>query len=294
VFEQVDKDESSTKGPNMQLNQFQSTVTRSLSILLSVGLFSVAGLACTTSAIEGDQPHAIHENQAQSSHAQPSGNTRVKTATADAHSHESVEYNLGIEQSPVNIPAGMPTHAANIEFHYQPMSLDIVNNGHTVQVNGDGESFFEAEGKKYSLLQFHFHALSEHTYEGEHFDMEVHFVHQSEDGEYAVVGIFLDTGDASTAYGPVFSHMPPHAGEIHRVDGVELNTIDLMTNDGAYYRYEGSFTTPPYTEGVKWFMMSTPVELSADQISKFTELYSHNYRSVQAINERKFIACSSD
>jgi len=163
-----------------------------------------------------------------------------------------------------------------------------------VQVNGDGESYFVAEGKKYTLLQFHFHALSEHTYEGEHFDMEVHFVHQSEDGEYAVVGIFLNAGQASTAYGPVFSGMPEQAGDVHHVDGVAINTIDLMPKDQSYYRYEGSFTTPPYTEGVKWFMMSTPIELSADQISNFTGLYSDNFRSVQAINERKFIAGSSD
>lgn len=199
----------------------------------------------------------------------------------------------GMEQSPVDIPAGMPTHEADIEFSYVPMSLSIVNNGHTIQVNAARDSSIDVEGKTYKLLQFHFHALSEHTYAGQHSDMEVHFVHKSDDGQFAVVGVFLNKGEHNPAFGPVLSNLPQKAGESQYVNGVAINTIDLLPVEREYYRYDGSFTTPPCTEGVKWFVMAQPLELSAEQVSSFTALYDNNYRPVQPINNRKFKAGSS-
>lgn len=199
----------------------------------------------------------------------------------------------GIEQSPVDIPAGVPTHNADIEFSYAPMSLTVLNNGHTIQVNAAQECFIEVEGERYNLLQFHFHALSEHTVAGEHADMEVHFVHQSAAGEYAVIGVLLNAGEHNTAFAPVFEHIPNEGGQRIYAKGIAINTIDLMPTQRAYYRYDGSFTTPPCTEGVKWFVMEQPVELSASQVSAFTSLYDNNYRPVQPINERRFSAGSS-
>lgn len=301
---------------------------RPLSVVLAAGLVGLAGFASVTSAWGFESPdaskskssHATPKKSSSGSHASPKkssrnshavpkdsrgttsrsshavdeGKSRGKPGKATKnHQDDSQEHDLGIEQSPVDIPAGMPTHNPDIEFFYEPMSLNIINNGHTVQVNSDGDSFIEVEGRKYSLLQFHFHALSEHTVAGEHSDMEVHFVHQSADGEYAVVGIFLEQGDKNAAYGPVFGNIPTEPGGVVQVSGVAINTIDLMPKDRAYYRYEGSFTTPPYTEGVKWFVMSNPIELSATQVHTFTSLYKDNYRTVQSINERTFIAGSS-
>jgi carbonic anhydrase len=199
-----------------------------------------------------------------------------------------------MQQSPVDIPAGMPTHEANIEFSYAPMSLTVLNNGHTIQVNSARDCFINVEGKQYDLLQFHFHALSEHTVAGEHADMEVHFVHKSADGEYAVIGVFLNKGEHNTAFAPVFENIPTQSGQSIYAKGVAINTIDLMPLQREYYRYNGSFTTPPCTEGVKWFVMEQPVELSPEQVSAFTTLYDNNYRPVQPIGERKFIAGSSD
>jgi carbonic anhydrase len=209
------------------------------------------------------------------------------------HADDASKYNLGIEQSPIDIPSSTPTHSPDIEFNYQPMPLTIVNNSHTIQVNADGNSFIEVEGDRYNLLQFHFHALSEHTYGGKHTPMEVHFVHQSESGEYLVVGIFLGEGDANADYAPVFDNLPAQPGEPDTVQGVSLDTIELMPEKRSYYRYAGSFTTPPYTEGVKWFVMAEPLELSARQIVGYTALYPDNFRPVQPIHERKFIVGSS-
>lgn len=264
-------------------------------------------------ALEETTPTAppAGEPNEDASHAQPAVESSKDTHAAP-HAEEShwgysgaqgpatwgqradcAECDAGTQQSPVDIPAGMPTHNADIEFSYVPMALTLVNNGHTVQVNASRDSFIEAEDTRYDLLQFHFHALSEHTLAGKHADMEVHFVHKSADGQYAVIGVFLSTGEHNPAFAPIFSNLPSTAGESLYAKGVAINTIDLMPTSRAYYRYDGSFTTPPCTEGVKWFVMEQAVELSREQVSSFTELYNNNFRPTQPIGARKFIAGSS-
>ncbi|RME46322.1 MAG: carbonic anhydrase family protein [Caldilineae bacterium] len=195
----------------------------------------------------------------------------------------------GTEQSPVDIPASAPINAANIVFNYQPTALNIVNNGHTIQVNYDEGSSMQVEGKTYNLLQFHFHAPSEHTLDGQYSDMEMHLVHQSADGEYAVVGVMLKRGAENPAYAPVMNNLPPTEGEPETISGVSVNAADLLPADQSYYRYNGSFTTPPCTEGVKWFVLTAPVELSDAQVSAFEQIYSGNYRPVQPLNNRTFL-----
>jgi carbonic anhydrase len=166
-------------------------------------------------------------------------------------SHDFVACSEGKEQSPIDIPASAPVHPAEIAFNYQPTDLNIVNNGHSVMVTYDQSSSMTVEDKTYNLLQFHFHHLSEHTLRGGCFDMEMHLVHQSEDGEYAVIGVMLERGAESSAYAPVWEHMPAEEGEPETTDGVTVNAESLLPAERTYYRYNGSFTAPPCTEGVK-------------------------------------------
>ncbi len=196
----------------------------------------------------------------------------------------------GSEQSPIDIPAGTLTHDADIVFKYDSSALNIVNNGHSIKIDYDIGSTIEVEDNTYKLLQFHFHSLSEHTIAGEHSDMEMHLVHQSDEGEYAVVGVMLDEGtEENDAYAEMWSYLPAEAGEVgETIKGVTVNAVDLLPDVRTYYRYDGSFTTPPCTEGVNWFLMDTPVELSATQIDAFKEIYSNNYRPVQPLNDREF------
>jgi len=194
----------------------------------------------------------------------------------------------GSEQSPVDI-SDAPVHDADITFNYNPTALNIINNGHTIKVEYDEGSTITVEGKAYNLLQFHFHAPSEHTIDGEYYDMELHLVHQSDDGEYAVIGVMITAGKENEAYKPVWDNMPAEEGELQTISGVTVNAIDLLPEDRSYYRYDGSFTTPPCTEGVKWFVLSNPVELSEEQIDAFEAIYLGNNRPVQPMNEREFI-----
>ena len=195
----------------------------------------------------------------------------------------------GSRQSPIDLrnprPAGLPS----ITFNYRPTPLDIHNNGHTIEVASTGENRIEVGGVKYSLLQFHFHAPSEHTVEGRSFDMEMHLVHRNGEGALAVIGVLIERGSQHGAFDPVWAHLPQTPGEMKRIEGVTVNPGDLLPGDTRTYRYDGSLTTPPCSEDVKWLVMATPVELSEAQIAAFKAIVNKNNRPVQVLNGREIL-----
>lgn len=200
----------------------------------------------------------------------------------------------GSAQSPVDIPASAPVNAGGLQFRYVPGPLRIVNTGRTVQVDWEPGSVLEAEGERYELVQFHFHAHSEHTIDGAYADVELHLVHANRAGELVVVGVFLEASPQGAEENPAFrllwAHLPPEPGPPRAVPGVTFDPAELLPGSRAYWRYDGSLTTPPCTEGVKWFLLQEPVRLSQEQIDRFTRLYDNNYRPLQPLNDRQFLS----
>jgi carbonic anhydrase len=195
----------------------------------------------------------------------------------------------GQSQSPIDIPSSAPTNPADLGMAYQPSAVNIFNNGHTIEVEYDHGSTLTVDGSDYQLLQYHLHAASENTVDGNHYPMEVHFVHQNAEGRLAVIGVFLQEGAESAAYAPIFANLPTSEGEPEAVPGVSVSAADLMPATKTYWRWSGSLTTPPCSEGVTWLMMDNPVEVSADQIAAFTAIYDHNFRPTLPMNGREFI-----
>ncbi len=192
----------------------------------------------------------------------------------------------GKRQSPIDISRPIEKKPTSVEFNYQPTRVNIINNGHSIQVNCDKGSSITVDGKAFQLEQFHFHAPSEHTVEGKSFDMELHLVHKSAEGELAVVGVLINSGKANKAYRRVWKHLPNKPGEEQHFQD-RVNAVELLPVARAYYTYSGSLTTPPCSEGVKWLLLSTPVELSARQVAAFNDIYSGNNRPVQPLYGRK-------
>ena len=187
----------------------------------------------------------------------------------------------GTEQSPVAIPSSAPLNPANLRYQYQPSRVNIFNTGYTIQVNYDAGSTLTLEGDTYELVQFHFHAHSEHTKDGQTTPMELHLVHRNAAGQLAVVGVWLTQGSANAAYAPVLNHLPTTEDEPQPVPGETVNADALLPAERSYYGYNGSLTTPPCTEGVKWVMLGQMVELSAAQINAYTSIFDANFRPVQ-------------
>jgi carbonic anhydrase len=191
----------------------------------------------------------------------------------------------GTRQSPIDIRSGFQVQLPAIEFDYRPGNFSVIDNGHTVQVNLPPGNALTVLGRRYELLQFHFHRPSEERVNGRQFDMVVHLVHKDAQGKLAVVAVLLERGSAQPLIQAVWNALPLEKGE----DVAAPVTIDprqLLPEDPRYYTYMGSLTTPPCSEGVLWMVMKQPVHLSPEQLAIFARLYPMNARPVQATSER--------
>lgn len=195
----------------------------------------------------------------------------------------------GTAQSPIDVDTVKEENLVNLAFNYNPSNVNIVNNGHTVEVVYDPGSFFSVDGEQYDLKQFHFHAPSEHTVDGQSAAIELHLVHESAKGNKAVVAVLINQGAANPAFAPVWRHLPASESAETTYD-VKVNAADLLPTDQTTFRYGGSLTTPPCSEGVNWFIMIRPIEMSAEQIAEFTAIYDGNNRPVQPLNGRTILA----
>ena len=144
------------------------------------------------------------------------------------------------------------------------------------------------DGVPYGLRQFHFHSPSEHTMAGEHAAMELHLVHWSDAGVIAVVGVMLQIGGHNRGLDPIWDHMPGEPGYPVTAADVSVDAAALLPDDRSYVSYEGSLTTPPCNEGVRWRLLVQPSPVSIDQVAAFRAIYDGNNRPVQPLNDRSF------
>lgn len=194
----------------------------------------------------------------------------------------------GREQSPIDLAGAEREVLSEIAFEYAPSPISILNSGHSIQVDYQAGSGIVLDGTRYGLVQFHFHHRSEHTVDGTDFPLELHLVHADADGALAVVGVFLEEGAANEALAPVWRHLPRQAGPAAPVQGtVDANA--LLPERRTTWRYPGSLTTPPCSEGVSWLVMTEPVTASREQIEAFSALFPVNNRPVQPLNGRRLV-----
>lgn len=197
--------------------------------------------------------------------------------------------NQGITQSPIDIQETEVADLPPLRFENRRARLThVINNGHTIRVNyyapGSGD-FLTVGSVRYQLVQFHFHRPSEELVRGRSFPMVTHLLYQTASGQVVGVAVLLVAGHANATVQQVWDHMPTHEGQ-EDVSGVDLDLAGLLPSDRGYYTYEGSVSAPPCTEGVTWFVLLTPVEVSPEQIAAFAALYPNDARPVQPLNGR--------
>jgi carbonic anhydrase len=207
----------------------------------------------------------------------------------------------GRSQSPIDIDKTMQSDLPEIKTNFKPAALkiihhthiaDAINNGHTVQVNYTEGDTLTIGNERFQLTQYHFHSPSEHTVRGKHYPMEMHMVHNSNDGKLAVVGVFIEEGKHNTAFDPIWSNLPKSKGVENHFENVNVDVNSLLPENKKTYRYDGSLTTPPCSEGVKWIIMKSPIQLSAKQIGAFQSIMKGNNRPVQSLNGRSVVTDS--
>ncbi len=195
----------------------------------------------------------------------------------------------GKEQSPIDIAGAMKTDLPALQFESKSGPVRyVINNGHTIRVNyrrGNG-NYLVVDGQRYELTQFHFHHPSEESISGKTYPMEAHLMYQTADGKAAGITVFIKSGRPNSVVEKLWEHMPNTEGQ-HEAPGVEVNPSDLLPRDTrAYFMYMGSVTAPPCTEGVLWFVLKNPIDISEKQINAFAKLYPNDARPVQPLNGR--------
>ncbi len=195
----------------------------------------------------------------------------------------------GKNQSPVNLTGMVEGELPKIDINYKTGGGEIVNNGHTIQVNYASGSSISINSHQFELKQFHFHSPSENAIEGQNFPMEGHFVHADKDGNLAVIAVMFKEGEANTELAKAWAQMPKEAGDkVHL--SASVDATKLLPADHDYYRFNGSLTTPPCSEGVWWLVMKNYDTASPEQIKQFTHTMHHpNNRPLQPVNARVIV-----
>jgi carbonic anhydrase len=192
-------------------------------------------------------------------------------------------------QSPIDIRPTLTAGLSALQPAYQAVPLRIVNTGHTAQVDLPTGGKLQLNGESFDLVQLHFHAPAEHMIGGKRYDMEVHLVHKDNKGKLAVIGIMVEEGRENAGLSPLWRHLPAASGQSVTPDGVTFDPSALFPKNLSHYELSGSLTTPPYTEGVQWLVLATPVQFSAAQIARFKGLFPANARPVQPANHRPVV-----
>jgi len=198
----------------------------------------------------------------------------------------------GQDQSPIDIrKARLDTSLAPIEFHYIAGPVVVENNGHTIVVHVDPVSYIVVGGVRYNLVEYQFRHPSEEPVKGKLTDMSVQLLHKSADGKMVILAVrLLENHDAPNAVlATLFDHLPRTAGQTEQVADM-VNTGGLLPADRGYWTYMGSLTTPPCTEGVRWFVFEQPVSLSRTQLRIFSSIFGVNSRPLQDAHGRTISA----
>jgi carbonic anhydrase len=238
--------------------------------------------------------HDLH-SQTATSHAPFAGNPHWSYSDSDHWGQVSEKYatcGQGKEQSPIDITDSVPSKLPPLEFNYQPIPLVIENNGHTIKVNTDqGHGSLKIGGDTYNLLQFHVHTPSEEAINGKKADMVTHLVHQNATGQLAVVAVLFEKGkESNAAVAALEQVMPKEESPPQKHEEIQVNPADLLPKNHSYFTYQGSLTTPPCSEGVKWIVLKTPVSMTEKELSLMQAVYSGNARPLQPLNGRKVLS----
>lgn len=253
-----------------------------ISKIFAITFGSLALAACTQTADQQADKQEKHSHWGYTGHESP-----------EHWAELSPKFRIcgeGKNQSPVNITNAIDGKLPPIKIDYRPSNVEVVNNGHTIQVDfKDATNVMQLDGKSYTLKQFHFHVPSENQIKGKSFPLEAHFVHADAQGNLAVVGVLYELAKDNQRLAPIWKNLPQKAEE-KLVLETAFDPATLIPKKRDYYRFSGSLTTPPCSEGVNWLVLKQYDSIGQAQVDAFSALmHGHNNRPVQPINARVIV-----
>jgi len=196
----------------------------------------------------------------------------------------------GKVQSPIDITRSkkMPSPPlAPLQIHYQPVELDMVNdcNDHLVKVRFPDNRWLTVARKPYRLSEIDFHEPGENAVNGKRPVMSLQLVHLSPEARFLIIEVPVIEGKENPAIKTLWQHIPA-GGKEQVTPGVKFNAMDLLPADHSFYTFRGSLTNPICDEGVAWFVLKHPIEMSAAQIAQYERYYHNTARPLQALGQR--------
>lgn len=173
----------------------------------------------------------------------------------------------GQQQSPINIEGTEPVIMHRLVTDYQVAPVHLRNERIVINMPYPKGSNLIVGPKVFGLKGFTFRTPAEHAISGERHPMSIQFMHESLEGRRAIVEVLVKEGKANMAAQELWELMPLEPDQVMKRDKVLVNARDLMPSDKSYYRYMGSMTTPPCSEGISWYILKKPIEMSREQIA---------------------------
>jgi carbonic anhydrase len=201
----------------------------------------------------------------------------------------------GKHQSPINVERAVVKDLPDLKFDYKDTALKVTDTGHSFQVNAAaGSGGLTVGDDHYDFVQVHFHEPSEERVHGKQYSMVAHIVHKNAKGELAVVAVLIHAGKTNEFLKPIFDNFPATGTAETNVAGKTINMGTFLPMHHGYYTFDGSLTTPPCSENVRWFVLKDTVEASEAQLKQFGARYAHNNRPTQPVNGRVIEETKSD
>lgn len=195
----------------------------------------------------------------------------------------------GRRQSPIDISGTHPQPLPVLAFDYHAEPLKLADDGHTVRVRFGKGHVLRIGQQPFTLQQFHFHTPGGDRIAGEAFPMAAHLLHRSQAGQLLAVVVLFRIGAENPLIDRLLPLIPARADGDHGHPGVQVNASELLPAARGYYRYPGSLTAPPCTEGVDWLVMKQALTLSAGQLARYRQRFADNARDVQPLHGRNVL-----
>jgi len=192
-------------------------------------------------------------------------------------------------QSPIDIKDAKKSNLPRLRMNYNSVPLNIIDNGHSIQINYPAGSTLTVGNKTYTLKQFHFRHPAEEEINGKGFDLVAHLVHADAAGNLAVIAILFKKGAPNPLFDKLWKNIPAEKEKAVDVSSIAVDATQLIPAHTGYYTFQGSLTSPPCSEGVTWYVLEKQGTLSAEQLDAFAKLYPHNARPIQPANGREIL-----
>jgi carbonic anhydrase len=175
-------------------------------------------------------------------------------------------------------------------FNYQPTDLDVVNdcNHYQIKLRFPKNQWFRVGKRSWRLSEVRFRTPGETAVNGKRPPMSLQLVHLSPEAAILIVEVPVVAGEENPVIKTLWDRIPYPGKEIV-TPFVKINVANLLPADRGFYRFPGSLTAPICNEGVQWFVLKNPIEMSEDQINQYRKYYHDTARPLQPVNNRPLV-----